>query len=430
MGYNLLASDSYAIINQSVMTELDKKILISLYEPIIGYSAIGLYLTLISDLDRLEIMSLNYTHHHLMTIMKSDLNTIEKSRKALEALGLLKTYVKKNQNSNEYLYELYSPLSPYEFFNNSILSTLLKNNIGETEYNNLVKYYRKPKFDLSEYEEITSKLNETFTSVSSIEANNEELKKQTKLGISIDNLIDFDLIIESIPSGLINAKTFNKRMRELINQLAFVYNIDTLKMCDILRLVISENGVISKDKLKEAVRKSYEFNNNGSKPTIVYKTQPDYLKTKNSETSPSSKMIYIFENTKPYDFLRSKNKGVNPIKKELDILNHLAEDFKLPPGVINVLIDYEIKINDGRIVQNHIDAIASSWVKKGIKTVPEAMETARKSYKDSEARKVKTKLTTKTKFAEAPSWIENTNKRKEVTEEELAELEKEFEEFR
>lgn len=430
MGYNLLASDSYTIINQSVLTELDKKIIINLYEPIIGYSAIALYLTLISDLDKLEIMSLSYTHHHLMTIMKSDLTTIEKSRKALEALGLIKTYVKNNKNANEYLYEIYSPLSPYEFFNNSILSTLLKNNIGETEYNNLVKYYRRLNFKLDDYKEITSKLNETFTSVSSIEANNEELKKQTKLGVSIDNLIDFDFIIDSIPSGLINAKTFNKRMRELINQLAFVYNIDTLKMCDIIRLVLSENGVISKDKLKEAVRKSYEFNNNGGKPTIVYKTQPEYLKTKNSEASSYSKMIYVFENTTPYDFLKSKNKGVEPIKRELDILDHLASDFKLPPGVINVLVDYEIRINDGRLLKNHIDAIASSWIKKGIKTVPEAMETAKKSYKDSESRKSNPKVIPKTKFAEVPSWIDNNNTRKEVSKEELAELEKEFEEFR
>lgn len=429
MGYNLLASDSYTIINQSVFTEFDKKILVNLYEPIIGYSAIALYLTLISDLDKLELMSLTYTHHHLMTIMKSDLTNIEKSRKALEALGLLKTYVKKSNNSNEYLYELYSPLSPYEFFNNSILSILLKNNIGDMEYNNLVKYYRHPNFKLDEYEEITSKLNDTFTSVSSIEANNEELRKQTKLGVAIDNLIDFDLIIESIPSGLINAKTFNKRMRELINELAFVYNIDTLKMCDIIRLVLSENGVISKDKLREAVRKSYEFNNNGSKPTLIYKTQPEYLKTR-IDGSASSKMIYVFENTTPYEFLKSKNKGVEPIKRELDILDHLASDFKLTPGVINVLIDYEIRINDGKLLKNHIDAIASSWIKKGIKTVPEAMETARKNYKDSNDRKNNSKVMPRTKFADIPSWIDNKNTRKDISDEELRELEKEFEEFK
>lgn len=430
MAYNLLASDSYTIINQSVLTEIDKKILISLYEPIIGYSAISLYLTLYSDLDKLDLMSLDYTHHHLMTIMKSDLTNIEKSRKALEALGLLKTFVKKGNNTNEYLYLLYSPLSPYEFFNNTILSTLLKNNIGEEEYDNLIKYYHKPNFKLDEYEEITSKLNEAFTSVSSIEANNEELRKQTRLGIDIDNLIDFEYIMDTIPSGLINTKTFNKRMRELINQLAFVYNIDTIKMCDILSVVISENGVINKDKLKEAVRKNYEFNNNGSKPTLIYKTQPDYLKTKIMDKSSSSKMIYVFENTKPYDFLMSKNRGVKPIKKELDILDHLATDFKLPPGVINVLIDYEIRINDNKLVLNHIDAIASSWVKKGIKTVPEAMETAKQSYKESMARKTKNNTNMKTKFASIPSWLESTNTRKEVTQEELAELEKEFEEFR
>ncbi len=31
---NLLPADTYTIINQSILTEIDKKILISLYEPI------------------------------------------------------------------------------------------------------------------------------------------------------------------------------------------------------------------------------------------------------------------------------------------------------------------------------------------------------------------------------------------------------------
>ena len=142
MKNKLLPADTYTVVNQTILTEADKKILISLYEPIIGPIAVSLYLTFWCDLDKLEICSTDFTHHHLMTILKTNLDIIQKNREALEAVGLIKSYVKYNENINEYLYELYSPISAYEFFNHPVLSVLLLNNIGEIEYNNLLNYYK------------------------------------------------------------------------------------------------------------------------------------------------------------------------------------------------------------------------------------------------------------------------------------------------
>ena len=64
----LLPADQYVVVNKTILTEIDKKNLINLYEPIIGFGSVSLYLTLWSDLDRLEIMSRDFTHHHLMSI--------------------------------------------------------------------------------------------------------------------------------------------------------------------------------------------------------------------------------------------------------------------------------------------------------------------------------------------------------------------------
>ena len=89
---SLLPADSYIVINKTILTEVDKKNLINLYEPIIGPLPISLYLTLWSDLDKSETMSVDYTHHHLMTIMKSSLDSIRIARETLEGVGLLKTY--------------------------------------------------------------------------------------------------------------------------------------------------------------------------------------------------------------------------------------------------------------------------------------------------------------------------------------------------
>lgn len=420
-------ADTYIVLNQTILSENDKKTLISLYEPIIGPTAVSLYLTLWSDLDMREDMSISYTHHHLMTILKSSLEIIVNARKSLEALGLLKSFCKNDENISEYIYELYSPLSPSEFFNHPILGVLLLNNIGETEYNHLVQYYKRKTIKKDGYVEITSTMNATFKSVTPSEALKIDARKQTKSNINLDDVIDFNLLEVSIPKGMVNSKTFNKKTKELINQLAYIYNIDTMKMSELLRLVIDEFGLVNKEKLREAARKSYEYNHNGNLPTIVYHTQPEHLKSPVGDTSNRAKMIYVFENTKPYDFLTSKNKGIKPTVRDLKLMEHLAVDFDLPPGVINVLIDYALRVNDGKLNQKYLEAIASTWSRKGIKTVIDAMEAAEKGHK----KVVKTVTSDRPKYeVKAPLWMYKENNREEMSQEDIEEMEELLSEFR
>lgn len=426
MKNSLLPADTYTIINQTILTEVDKKIIISLYEPIIGPIAVSLYLTLWADLDKLEIVSKDFTHHHLMTILKTKLIDIENARKSLEAVGLLKSYIKRNDNINEYLYELYSPLSASEFLNHPVLSVLLLNNIGENEYNIILNNYKRHTFSKGDYEEITSSMNETFKSVNE-SVYEENIRSVKKLGVNIESSIDFELLESTLPKGLVTSKTFNKKTRDLINQLAFIYNIDSIKMSEIIRLVIDEYGIINKDKLRISTRKNYEYNNNGSLPTIVYRTQPEYLKSPSGDLSNRGKMIHVFENTKPYDFLKSKNRGIKPTSRDLKLLEHLAVDFDLPPGVINVLVDYALLVNNGKLNSAYLETIAGDWSRRNVKTVEDAMSIAEKGHKKN----VKVvKEITKKDVVNVPAWMDKDNKSEKMSEEELAELESMFEEFR
>ena len=125
----LLPADKYLVVNKTILTEEDRKYVVSLYEPIIGSDAVSLYLTLWRDLDRLSFVSPDYNHHHLMTLLKLSLENIKLARKSLEAIGLLKTYFQDGE-PNSYVYELYSPMNPKEFFAHPIFNVVLYNNIG------------------------------------------------------------------------------------------------------------------------------------------------------------------------------------------------------------------------------------------------------------------------------------------------------------
>ena len=412
----LLPADTYVVLNKGILNNEDKNNLITLYEPIIGAVATSLYLTLLSDLDKLEIQSNEFTHHHLMCLMKIDLNSIKKSREVLESVGLIKTYFKEGEVSS-YVYELYSPLSAKEFLSHPIFNVVLYNNLGKKEYENIKGLYQKINFDFSEYEDISKSINDTFKSSTIVPEF--DVRDKEYNSVNAKNVVDFDALISSIPKNILNEKALNKRMKELINNLAFIYNLDTLKMSEIIRNTLNESGYIDAKELRNKTREYYTYMNNGKLPTLVYRTQPDYLKTPKGDTSNRAKMIYVFENTSPYDFLKNKYKGVPPTPRDLKLLEDLLEDLKLSPAVVNVLIDYVLRKNNNKLNRSYIETIAGQWKRSGIETANEAMLLAGKENKKL------TKLSPKTiKNPEAiPVWLKKDIKKEELDDNELKELE-------
>ncbi len=417
----LLPADRYVIFNRTILTDFDKNVLITFYEPIVGHLAISLYLTLWNDLDGINQVSRELNHHHLMSILKCPLQVIKEARESIEAAGLLKTYYKSG-DVNSYIYELFSPLTPGEFLNHPILNVVLYNNIGATEYEYLKKRYQKLKIDTKDYLDITKKLDEVYKAETDIPTF--EGLERTISDIECSDKVDFDLIISSIPKGIVNERAFNKKTRELINELAFIYKIDSLKMMELIRSVLNEYGMIDKNALRQEARKMYQFNN-GALPTLIYRSQPEYLKTPAGDNSMRGKIIRLFESINPVDFLRNKYKGVKPTTADIKIIEMLIIDLEMPPAVVNVLLDYVLRKNNNRLSRAYIETIAGQWKRAGLKNASEAMEFAEK-----ENAKFNKKIASNKKEIKDPVWLNKDNQKEDLTEEEQKEIENLFKEFK
>lgn len=419
-GVTLLPADRYVVINKTILTDADRKYLISFYEPIIGHLAISLYLILINDLEESKGVSRDFTHHHLMSLLKTPLKILKEAREALEATGLLKTYFKKG-DVNNYIYEIYSPLSPSEFFNHPILNIVLYNNIGATEYEYLKKQYQKLKVDTKEYIDITKKLDDVMES--GINVSVVDVKERSINDIEVKDQVDFDLILSSIPKEIINEKVFTKKTKELINNLAFIYKIDTLKMIELIRSVLNEYGMIDKDNLRINARKMYQFNN-GTLPTLIYRSQPEYLKSPVGNNSMRGKIIEMFEKLNPVDFLRNKYGGAKPTNRDIKLIENLIIDLEMPPAVVNVLLDYVLRKNNNKLATNYIETIAGQWKRAGLKNASEAMDFAEKENK-----KFTKKLDT-VKASKEPVWFNKIEKIEEMSDADKEELENLLKEFK
>ena len=425
--YILLPADTFVVINKTILHDEDRKILTDLYLPIIGAVAVMLYFCLWSSLDSSQIVSKDFSHQKLVSSLRMTINEIYDNRSKLEAIGLIKTLVKEGEVNN-YIYELYSPASATEFLSHPILNIVLYSNIGKIEYDNLVKAYKLPRFNTSNYNDITKSFNDVFESIgmTSYDLSLDDIRKYNKLKLNINSNFDFNFLINSMPRNIDVNRVFTKEIKELIINLSFIYDIDAIHMSNIIKGCLNERGTINRELLRKSSRNYYQFDNGGILPTIIDNSQPEYLRRPVGDTSNRAKMIYTFETISPRELLIKKNNGSEPTRRDLKLLEDLLVDYKLKPGVVNVLIDYILNVNDKKLTRSYVETLAGEWQRLGIETVEDAMNRAEKEHKKRNKKVVKNEnINVKT-----PDWFDKNITKNSISSDEENQLEELLKEYK
>ena len=425
--YILLPADTYVVINKTILHDEDRKILTDLYLPIIGADAIMLYFCLWSSLDSSQIVSKDFSHQKLVSSLRMTINEIYDNRSKLEAIGLIKTLIKEGEVNN-YIYELYSPASATEFLSHPILNIVLYSNIGKIEYDNLVKTYKLPRFNTSNYNDITKSFNDVFesTAMTSYDLSLDDIRKYNKLKLNINSNFDFNFLINSMPKNIDVNRVFTKEVKELIINLSFIYDIDAIHMSNIIKGSLNERGTINRELLRKSSRNYYQFDNGGILPTIIDNSQPEYLRKPIGDTSNRAKMIYTFETISPRELLIKKNNGSEPTRRDLKLLEDLLVDYKLKPGVVNVLIDYILNVNNKKLTRNYVETLAGEWQRLGIETVEEAMSTAEKEHKKRNRKVIKNENSN----IKIPEWFDKNITKNAISNDEENQLEELLKEYK
>lgn len=413
---NVLGLDTFVVINKAILNDQDRLSLTLLYQPIVGSVAISLYITLWGYLEQDKITSSLNTHQDLMRNMQMKLEDILEAREKLEAIGLLKTYYQKGE-VNKYVYELYNPLTVYDFLNNPILNTALYNNVSKREYKRIINQFSTPDLDLKDYEDISCSFKDVYHFTGS-EQKVGNIKKLQHLDLSFEPTIELHEMLSLIPEEILPYKSINKKLQQLIYQLAFVYNFNNQVMSEMI-INATVDHKIDMEQLKINCRNYYRFEQKGKVPGIVFASQPLNLRSKEMGDSKRDKMIYQFETMHPYEFLSLKQGGQTPTSKDLQVIEYLLIDQNLKPGVVNVLIDYVLKINNNKLVRSFVEQIAAQWKRSNIETVSDAMDFAKDEFNKSKG----SKKGNSKKLESLPSWFNEDIQDEVLTEEEMKQLE-------
>ncbi|PLS02575.1 replication initiation and membrane attachment family protein [Neobacillus cucumis] len=429
----ILPIDRYIVAAEGLLHEYDRKVLTFLYQPLIGSTCLSLYMTLWAELEENRLWSESSTHHLLMNLMGMNLKDIYEARLKLEGIGLIKTFVKTVDDERSFIYELQPPLNPEQFFLDGMLNIYLFRKIGKNHFARLKRFFtdqQKPKEN--EFQNVTKSFqdvfaSETLGSMQYLQDVSGELKaeedeqfvgRHEQKGIQIHaDTFDFGLLMAGLNESLVPGKALTKKVKEVISNLSFLYNINPIEMKNLILDAITPNNEIDVEDLRKAARNWYQFENNDQYPSLVERTQPPRYRVQLEEPKTKEEMLVrSLETTSPVKVFRDASHGIEPSETELKIIEDVMFKKKLLPGVVNVLIQYVLLKADSKFTKNYVEQIASHWARKEVKTVKEAMELARDEHskylswnEEKKNRKSASKKTIRTELL--PDWFDKEPKK-------------------
>jgi replication initiation and membrane attachment protein len=439
----LLAQDRFIVRSNGLMHEYQKKIVTMLYQPLIGATANSLYMTLWSLIEKDDLWGEEMSHHSLMNVMGVDLQQIFQYRSKLEGLGLLNVFVKQEEEHKYFIYELQPPLSPEQFFTDGTLEVFLFNRLGKKRFDQLKQQFITEKISKEEYRNITKSFSEVFESLSTSElmpsASKEVIESLTlpnhlehisegkNGGITINEgsePFDFQLLMDDLSTIFVPKEVITKEVKDTIIKLAYIYNIsDALQMSRIIQNAFLHEQKIDLDLLKKEVQRWYQFEHENKLPFLSLRQQPKKFQ-EHVEKEPQTaeeKTIKEYETISPYDLLKERSGGGKPALSDLKVIESVMFEQGLLPGVVNVLVDYVLYINNLKLPKAYVEKIAAYWSRKQIRTVKEAMALAReenKKYREwlnQKSQPAKAKKRTNVREDILPKWMTEQKEKEKKT---------------
>lgn len=367
----------------------DRHVLTDLYLPILGTEAFSLYLLLWEKIPNKELITQRRSHAELMSLLGIDLKRFYEARIKIEALGLLRTFQKKDNLGTYYIYQLFEPLSPDEFFKDDLMSIFLYEQIGENKYHLLADKYMHSEIILKNSHEITKEFLEVFnlssndlintpTEVRNTQGNFQTTAKTKKPVLNENEVshLDWELISDRIqhlykihPDNLLENQ-------ELILNLHAFYGLDEIALIDVIGKTCDiVTNKIDPDRLKKVVQDRFEKNANISVKKQA-ETTPEETNAPTGNFNRADQLILQqAKSMTPADFLAAqKQKSGGFIGTvESRALRDMAMKTELSAAVLNIMVYYILQ-NSPTLTLPLMETMANDWQQNKVHTPEQALQ--------------------------------------------------------
>lgn len=361
MAEELKPSTFYMVYGEPQFDQSKQDALLYLYQPIIGSTALSLYLTLTSDVT-IEGTSPSLMHTDLLAAVDTGLMNLVKAREHLEGIGLLETYEKiDDELGMSLIYQLRLPLNPEKFFQDPLMAYLLMEKIGRRRFERLVERFKPKLFNRKKAKNITKRFREVYRLDEKSFSSQSEILEQTQEDFSIHTDFDWTLFSQQL-------KRFNLILsvdeREKIQTFQTLYGVNELDLAEfIAKAAAGEKAGLNFNYLRQLINKEKRPNVSSSSKEII----TDGLMVTGSFSPQELEIIAQSKKIAPVTFLRAikREKGGFETNTEVRLLEELIGRNLLPKSVINIIINYILVIQNQAVINaNYLNAIANDWAQK------------------------------------------------------------------
>lgn len=282
----------------------------------------------------------------------------------LEVYLLLSTY--ENKQTNEKIYIIKAPLSPSHFFSSQLMCEVLKGEISDEEFE-LKKSSYNGKYDLTGFEETSSKIKPYFENLYKNEENKNINKQFSKTKLNKE--------LKFLSFENISISSFSQEEIDLIEKESNIFSLEPKEIAPLIikSIIIDEKGNKLNQDLFIKYVKNYRSNNRKSKKIINKSTAHVKLNDKDQ----LSEKINYYSSLTPYEFLKStyKNKTSNLLSSDVDIIQYLYDNYEFDNTVINAILDFELKKYNNRLIKYYLESDIAPILRSGEKDIISVLDT-------------------------------------------------------
>ncbi|MGL4951371.1 MAG: DnaD domain protein [Mycoplasma sp.] len=321
----------------------NEKILNFIYSPILGYKAISVYQNLINmhafQLNMGSIIKLNI--NSILSNLKMNRADFDLEIKKLEGLRLVETFIDQNKQ-NLVIFKLNEPLKWSSFSKNSDYMNILKESIGELEFEK-----RKYLFNQSNPFHGLVNISTTF---------------ENAFNIKSENTMNFDIVYDHMYKKLNKLVKLNDHNKAILNNAFMKYHFSYDEICSLISqsLIKNENEIsINNELLLSNIKKLIDLNDNHKFNNQLKINRSNQIFLAGTDLEKFKYVISDYKTLNSEQYLSCIQKHALS-EVELNTIKNLRKKYHLKDFMINILIDYCIFKNNGRIEPLYLNRIAST----------------------------------------------------------------------
>jgi len=380
--WSVFPKDPFRLYVERPLHSEEQQSLLFLYQPLAGAEAINLYLLMHALAEREP--DAQWRHRLLLSLTGWTMDVWLQARHRLEGLGLLRSYAEEGETRCMH-YRLQLPLSPRQFFASDVLAVMLLNRLGEPQYQQLQQMLCRRFPDVpASLKEVSRAFHDVYSPLSPNDLRQAETlttppPDDTEPEVPLGDW-SFDVTYMRSRVGAVFGldKHWNRQTETRLLQLARLYRLTEDELARLIQEHLFARDAFDWEQFRREVVRWAQ-----SRAAVAAESQVQDQPPQEQELAgltDAQRHMQDLETISPYALLYAYSDGAKVADSDLRLVHSLLEEYKLKPGVVNVLIEYVMFTNNYKLPKALVEKIASHWKRLRIETVADAQALCRKEH--------------------------------------------------